>query len=176
VVTLPFFPWCKPKTSRDDFNVHSHRLDGRGTTSWSIVLTAPCMRVCVPKNSGAKPPLNVYYIWSQDRTQAWNWVSWIGWSIFLNEDGHNLTRKWGHSSTTSFLSYLWPGPLCTILCSWLLGSLGFEVSWSWTLASTQASWTIKEVQINNPSVSLRIKYHVQELQTLDNLPTNATFS
>ena len=35
VVTLPFFPWCKPKSSRDDFNVQSHRLDGRGTTSWS---------------------------------------------------------------------------------------------------------------------------------------------
>ena len=37
VVTLPFFPWCKPKSSRDNFNVQSHRLDGRGTTSWSIV-------------------------------------------------------------------------------------------------------------------------------------------
>ena len=40
--------------------------------------------------------------------------------------------------------------LCTIYCSWLLGSHGFEVSRSWTLASTQPSWTIKEVQINNP--------------------------
>lgn len=50
--------------------------------------------------------------------------------------------------------------LCTIFCFWLLGSHGFEVSWSWTLESTQPSWTIKEVQINNPSLSLQIKYHV----------------
>lgn len=95
--------------------------------------------------------------------------SWMRTDIIWQE-------KWGHSSATSFLPYLWPGPLCTIFCSWLLGSHGFEVSWSWTLASIQPSWTIKEVQINNPSLSLRIKYHVQELQTLDNLPTNATYS
>ena len=36
MVTLIFFPWCKPKWSRDEFNNQSHILNGLGTTSWSI--------------------------------------------------------------------------------------------------------------------------------------------
>jgi hypothetical protein len=34
MVTLTFFPWCKPKWSRDKFNIHGQFLRGLGTTSW----------------------------------------------------------------------------------------------------------------------------------------------
>lgn len=134
------------------------------------------MRVRVPKTQGPNYPsmCNIFGLKIRPKLEIGfpklsGVYSWMRTDIIWQE-------KWGHSSATSFLPYLWPGPLCTIFCSWLLGSHGFEVSWSWTLASIQPSWTIKEVQINNPSLSLRIKYHVQELQTLDNLPTNATYS
>jgi hypothetical protein len=35
--TLIFFPWCKVKWSRDEFNNQSQILHGPGTTSWSMV-------------------------------------------------------------------------------------------------------------------------------------------
>ena len=37
MVTLTCFPRCKPTWSRDEFNNQSHILQGRGTTSWSMV-------------------------------------------------------------------------------------------------------------------------------------------
>ena len=39
--TMTFFPWCKPKQSRDEFNNQSHILQGLGTTSWCMMWTAP---------------------------------------------------------------------------------------------------------------------------------------
>jgi hypothetical protein len=35
MVPLPFFSWCKPKLSRDNFNSQSAALQSSGPTSWS---------------------------------------------------------------------------------------------------------------------------------------------
>ena len=37
LVPLPFFPWCNPKSSCDEFNSQSTLLQRHGPTSWSIV-------------------------------------------------------------------------------------------------------------------------------------------
>jgi hypothetical protein len=37
MVPLPFFPWCKPKLSQDNFNNQSAALQSPGPSSWSIV-------------------------------------------------------------------------------------------------------------------------------------------
>ena len=37
MVTLTCFPRYKPTWSRDEFNIQSHILQGRGMTSWSMV-------------------------------------------------------------------------------------------------------------------------------------------
>lgn len=41
MVTLTFFPSCKPKWSRDKFNIQSQILEGLGATSWSMMLNRP---------------------------------------------------------------------------------------------------------------------------------------
>ena len=41
MVTLTFFPWCKPKWSQHKFNSQSQILHGLGTTSGSMVYTIP---------------------------------------------------------------------------------------------------------------------------------------
>ena len=37
MVTLTFFPWCKPKWSRVEFNNQLQILQRLGTASWSMV-------------------------------------------------------------------------------------------------------------------------------------------
>ena len=41
MITLAYFPWCKPKWSQDEFNIQPQILQILVTTSWSMMETTP---------------------------------------------------------------------------------------------------------------------------------------
>ena len=53
-----FFPWCKLKRSRDEFNNQLHILQSLGMASWSMVYTTPSYEI-VSKHHSKLYPLSL---------------------------------------------------------------------------------------------------------------------